>query len=108
VFFRLAGNTENTNPIESSAAFGVVFTGVGSRKDDQLGLAIGYLKSNTDVITTPEDTEWSLEFYYKFMLADGKFQITPNLIYVADPGGGGLAWEDDTLFILGVRFYVPF
>ena len=39
---------------------------------------------------------------------DGKFQITPNLIYVADPGGGGLAWEDDALFILGVRFYVPF
>ena len=107
LFFRITGNSENTNIAEASAAFGLVYTGIGARKDEA-GLAIGYIKANTDVITLPEDTEWTLELYYKFMLADGKFQITPNLIYVSDPGGGGLAWEDDTLFILGVRFYVPF
>jgi hypothetical protein len=109
LFFRIAGNSEDTNFVEASAAFGMVYKDIGARKDE-LGLAIGYVKANTNsaIGFLPEDTEWSLEFYYKFMLADGKFQITPNLIYVADPGGGGLAWEDDTLFILGVRFYVPF
>jgi len=110
LFFRIAGNSENTNFVEASAAFGLVYTGIGTRKDDQVGFAIGYIKANVDTAigALPEDTEWTLELYYRFMLADGKFQITPNLIYVADPGGGGLAWEDDTLFILGVRFYVPF
>jgi hypothetical protein len=109
LFFRIAGNSESTNFVESSAAFGLVWSGIGARKE-VAGLALGYVKGNADSLigVLPEDTEWTLELYYKFMLADGKFQVTPNLIFVSDPGGGGLAWEDDALFILGVRFYVPF
>ncbi len=109
VFIRIAGNNKDVNPVEASAAFGFVWTGIGNRKDDQFGLAIGYIKANTDFDPLlPEDTEWTLELYYKFMVADGKMQITPNIIYVKDPGGGGLAWQDEVLWILGVRFHVPF
>ena len=109
LFLRISGNNKDVNPVEASAAFGFVYNGFGSRKDDQFGLAVGYLKAN-DVVdpSLPEDTEWTLELYYKFMFANGKFQMTPNIIYVKDPGGGGTGWEDEVIWILGIRFHVPF
>jgi carbohydrate-selective porin OprB len=60
------------------------------------------------VITLPEDTEFSLEVYYRYMAEDGKLQITPHLIFVSEPGGGQLVFGDDALFILGLRIHVPF
>jgi len=108
-FFRIAGNTEDIASIESGASAGFVWTGVGSRPEDELGFAVYTLRANENVMVgLLEDSEWAFELYYKYLAADGKFQITPNLMFVNHPGGGGLAWEDDSLWILGVRFYVPF
>ncbi|MHC4452809.1 MAG: carbohydrate porin, partial [Planctomycetota bacterium] len=108
-FARIAGNTEDVASVETSASFGAIYQGVGSRPDDQIGLGVYYLKANNNVmIGLLDDSEWACELYYKWMVADGRMEITPNLMFVSDPGGGGLAWEDDTLWILGVRFYVPF
>jgi len=109
LFARLAGNTEDVAAVELGAAFGFVWSGVGSRPDDQLGVGIYYLSANEDVMVgLLEDTEVAVEVYYKYMAADGKFQVTPFMQWVSDPGGGGLAWEDDSLWILGLRIYVPF
>jgi hypothetical protein len=111
VFVRLAGNTEDVATVEFSASFGAVMTGIGSRPDDQVGLAIGLLTANSDSpggAGLPEDQETVIEIYYKWVTANGKFQVTPSFMYVANPGGGGTGWEDDTLMIFGVRIYVPF
>jgi hypothetical protein len=29
-------------------------------------------------------------------------------MYVSDPGGNASPWQDDALFILGIRIHVPF
>ena len=89
-----------------SASVGMIYTGVGSRKDDQFGVGFGYLKANTDVFVSPEDTEWVVEAFYKYAAANGKFQITPSVQYISDPAGG--SFIDDSLWILSIRFYVPF
>ncbi|MHC4952650.1 MAG: carbohydrate porin [Planctomycetota bacterium] len=102
----IAGNTEDTNDVELSASFGFVYMGVGDRADDQIGVAVGYLKANTTVTgDLPEDAEWLVEAYYKYMAAGGHFQLTPYVQYISDPAGGE---TEDSLFILGIRFYVPF
>ena len=82
-----------------------------SRPDDQVGIALGFLTANSDTLGNaglPEDQETVVEIYYKWVTANGKFQVTPHFMYVANPGGGGTGWEDDTLLIFGVRIYVPF
>ena len=53
------------------------------------------------------DTEMVIEAYYKYITADGKLQITPHLQYIGDPGVGATLTET-SLFVLGVRIYVPF
>lgn len=112
VFVRIAGNSEDVASVESSISFGAVMTGIGSRPDDQVGLAIGVLTANNNAANPnfplPSDRETTVEVYYKYVTANGKMQITPHIMYVKDPGGGGLGWVDDTLFIFGVRIYVPF
>jgi len=110
VYAVISGNTEGSNPVEMAWHIGAVWNGVGqNRPDDQVGLAFGMLNTNTDVITTPEDSELVLEIYYKYVTENGKMQITPHIMYVADPSGGGAGWDqDDSLFILGVRIHVPF
>ena len=106
VFFILSGNTENTNDVEMSFSVGMIYTGIGSREDDQFGVAFGYLKANDEVYVSPEDAEWVVEAFYKYMAANGKFQITPSVQYIGDPAGG--TYSEDALWILSIRFYVPF
>lgn len=111
VFFRIAANGEDINPVELDASLGAAFHGLlESRPDDVLGVAIGFISANDTVVTVSEDTEVTLEIYWKFVgREDGKLQITPHLIYVADPGGGTPGtFADDQLFILGLRVHVPF
>ena len=113
IWFIIAGNSKDINPVELSASFGWVMTGMGqNRPDDQLGIAVGYLSANKTTfadngIVLPEDTEWVVEAYYKYMAAKGKFQISPYLQVISNPGGK-VNYTDSTLFILGIRFHVPF
>lgn len=107
---RIAVNGGDANPVQGDYSFGVAWNGpFGSRPDDQVGLALGFIQANEDVLVgVPESTEVTLEIYYKLMLEGGKLQVTPSLMFVSDPGGGLPPWDDDVLFILGVRVYVPF
>ncbi len=109
VWLVIAGNNKDVNPVEMSGSIGMVYTGVGgNRPDDQIGLAIGYMKINEDVTgPAPEDTELVVEAYYRYMAAKGNFQVTPYLQFINNPGGK-FDYTDSTLFILGIRFYVPF
>jgi len=114
VFVRVNANGGDFNPVDFDASGGVVFRGlIGSRPDDTLGIAVGFISLQT-VTTGPiasfvptEDTEFTLEVYYRYMTEDGKLQFTPHLIYISDPAGG-VGWTEDSLFILGFRIFVPF
>jgi len=106
VWVIISGNTQDTNDVEFSWSVGMVYTGIGSRKDDQVGIGVGYMGVNDDVFLAPEDGEYVVEAYYKYMAAGGKFQITPSLQFVTDPGAG--RWDESSLFLLSIRFYVPF
>jgi len=109
VWVRIAVNGGEVNPVQGDYSFGAAWNGpFGRRPDDQAGIAIGIIQANEDVLVVPESTEVTLEIYYKLMLEGGKLQVTPSLMFVSDPGGGLPPWADDVLFILGVRFYVPF
>ncbi|HEX5135496.1 MAG TPA: carbohydrate porin [Planctomycetota bacterium] len=107
---RIAVNGGDANPVEADYSFGAVWNGPFARRpDDQVGAALGFISANTTVLPgIPEDTEVTIEIYYKLMLEGGKLQITPDLMIVLDPGGGLPPWQDDVLFILGVRVHVPF
>ena len=81
------------------------------------GLAVGIINTNDAGIRAftgnpldffPTSTEITIELYYRYMVEDGKLQITPHLIIVSDPGGGRSPWQDDLLIILGFRIFVPF
>ena len=109
LWVRIAVNGGEVNPVQGDYSFGAVWNGpFGQRPDDQAGIAIGIIQANEDVLVVPESTEVTLEIYYKLMLEGGKLQVTPSLMVISEPGGGLPPWTDDVLFILGVRFYVPF
>jgi len=109
LFFRVAGNTKDVNPVDMDFEIGAAFFGViGSRPDDVIGVAFGYISTNDNVTgTLPEDKELTIEVYYNFMVEDGKLQVTPHFMWIMDPNGDAFSC-DDTLMILGVRVYVPF
>jgi len=109
LFARIAANSSDVNPVEMDFSLGAQWSGfMASRADDVIGLAFGYIKANDTVLLgIPEDTEMTFEFYWKLMLEEGKLQVTPHIMYVMDPGGG-INWIDDSLFIIGLRIYVPF
>lgn len=110
VYALISGNTEASNPVELSWSVGAVWNGVGdTRPDDQIGVAVGWLGTNSDVITTPKDSEFVIELYYKYITENGKMQITPHVMWISDPAAGGGGWaNEDSLWILGVRIHVPF
>ncbi|MHC4548524.1 MAG: carbohydrate porin [Planctomycetota bacterium] len=118
VFARLVANSGDANPVSGDFSFGAVITGpLGSRPDDTLGVAVGIIETNDEGIRSftgnpleffPQSTEITVEVYYRYMMEEGKLQITPHLIIVSDPGGGRSPWQDDLLFILGIRIFVPF
>lgn len=110
LWVRIAVNGGDVNPIEADYSLGVAWNGpFGRRPDDQFGAALGFIMANTTVLAgVPEDTEVTLEIYYKLMLEGGKLQVTPSFMFVNNPGGGLSPWQDDVLFILGIRVYVPF
>ena len=114
VFFRIATNTEDINPIELDASFGAVFVGlIGSRPKDVIGIGLAIANSNSShfnpaIAGLPQDSEKTVEIYYTFMAEDGKLQITFDVQIVTDPGGNGTGWLDDTLVVISVRIHVPF
>jgi len=109
VFVRFAGNTEDVNPVHYNVSFGGQWKGFWkARADDTVGVAVGVIKANEDTfVVLPEDTEWHIEAYYKFFFEDGKVQISPSILYVSNPGGA-IGFVDDSMFLLGLRIFVPF
>ena len=106
VFVQFALNTEDVNPVETSVNLGAVFMGIiGSRPDDEFGIAVGLLVYNPALFGADTDDEIHVEVYYKFVTADG-MQFTPHVMFVSDPGAGG--YNEDSLVVIGVRLHVPF
>ena len=108
VFARISGNSKDIQVVKNDFTLGVQWNGLGSRENDRIGAAFGWQSLNDQVITTPKDTEMVLEIYYLFALEDGKLQITPHLMYIKDPLGQGTLGGESSLWILGIRFFVPF
>ena len=114
VFFTGGFNAQNTNPIDYDFAFGFVFQDmIQSRPDDQFGVGMVFTHLDSDVVgNPPKDTEFAFELYYRIAMANGKVWVTPHFMFVVDPGGGqitdGGTFADSSVFILGVRVYVPF
>ncbi len=99
------------NHIESDWQAGAVFVGlIPDRPDDELGIAIGFIKGPVGAFTgasSPENHELVIELYYRFLVEEGKLQITPMVQFISDPGGGNFT-EPDSLVLLGLRMHVPF
>ena len=109
-FFKVTSNSSELNPVKVDGSLGLIFDGpFQSRPDDQLGFAFGLvdIRQDSDFGVFPEDSEGTLEIYYRFVTEGGKMEITPNVQVVTDPGGG-LGWQDDTLTLFGLRFFVVF
>jgi len=113
-FVRVTATGGDSNPADFDAQVGVIITGLaGSRPDDALGIAVGWISLQAVTrgpvagYTPIEDTEVTVEVFYKWMAEDGKLQITPFMQFINDPGGG-VGFTDDTLYIIGIRFHVPF
>ncbi len=111
VFVRIGANGNTINPVDFDAQLGAVFTGlVGSRPDDTFGIGLGFITTRDDSVmgnVFPDETEVTIELYYRFMLEGGKLQITPDVQFITDPGGG-LGFTEDTLVLLGIRVFVEF
>ena len=112
VFLRLAGNSNDLNPVRWDAQAGVEIRQVFGRAHDRIGIGLGVQQINHEVAEKlglePSDRETVFEIYYLFALEDGHLQITPNLMAVIDPGAGLPGWEDDLLVMLGLRVFVNF
>jgi hypothetical protein len=114
LFFTGGFNTADVNPVDYDFQLGVIFQGLmQSRPDDQFGGGVVFTHLDSDIVgAVPEDTEYAFEIYYRLTMAGGKVWVTPHFIFVMDPGGGTIAnggsFAEDSLFILGVRVYVPF
>jgi hypothetical protein len=114
IFFTGGFNTQDVNPVDQDFALGFVFQNmIASRPDDQFGAGLVFTHLDSDVVgTVPEDTEFSFELYYRIAMSNGKVWLTPSVIYIFNPGGGNItdggSFADDTIFILGVRCFVPF
>jgi len=113
LFVKITANGSDVNPVELDAVVGAVFNGlIGSRPDDQLGVGVGFIGLNDTAATFTEDTELTLEVFYRMVMEGGKMHATFGFQVITDPGGGPNTfvpgWTDDTLFVLNVRLFVPF
>ncbi len=116
IFVRINANGSDANPVELDASVGAVFNNViGSRPDDQIGVAVGFISlqdtsasfNGVGPFVFLEDTEVTIEVYYKAVFEGGKLNVTGGFQVITDPGGG-FGWADDTLFLIHVRIFVPF
>ncbi len=124
LFVTIASTGGDVNPVELDATVGIQWTApFGSRPDDILGIGIGWISLNDpttmnakdggsrDFDAPVEDTELTLEIYYVAMYEGGKYQITPFLQFINDPYQITESFQpnpQDTLFLLGIRFFVFF
>jgi hypothetical protein len=125
VFFTITGTGGDVNPIDLDATIGLQWTGAfDSRPDDVIGIAVGWISLDDGAIQNArdggrvayptafvEDVEITVELYYNAMYEGGKYQVTPFVQFIQDPtpivedfAPGG----QDSLVILGVRFFVFF
>lgn len=109
VFARVTGNSKDVMVVKNDFSLGAQYKGIGQRENDVAGVAFGWQSLNENVTgITPKDSELVLEIYYLFALEDGKLQITPHLIYIKDPMGQDWGNGESSLWILGIRIFVPF
>jgi hypothetical protein len=113
IFFKGALAAADVNPIEYDAELGLVLHGLSSKRpDDTLGAALGVISINDVVVdeisTDHKERELVLELYYRLVLEEGHLQVTPFLMFVADPGAGLTPWQDNSLTLIGLRVFAQF
>ncbi len=102
---------EGDVPIDGALSLGFqVGGGLWSRDDDVFGVAFGTVFTNDELegyYELPENVsdEYHLEAYYKLSFFEGKFELSPDLQVIWNPGGDD---DADTVTVLGTRMQVNF
>jgi hypothetical protein len=113
LFVRGALAAADVNPVEYDVELGLIIQSFSTRRpDDTIGAAFGVISINdvvVDSITTDhKERELVLELYYRLVLEEGALQVTPFVMFVADPGAGLTPWQDNSLSLVGLRVFAQF
>jgi len=105
-FFRYGYANSKKNDIANFWSFGFQYQGlIEGRDDDVLGAGFAQgIFSDRASTTYIDDYESVVELYYSAQVTPW-LNISPNIQYVANPGGGGSA---DDAVVLGVRAQMSF
>jgi porin len=112
VFFNYTRSDRRTSRLDSQLGIGLIYKGaLGSRPEDEIALAFGathvngrlaesaLLQNEAGLSIPVPHTEYVTELDYRAIMAPG-VEFSPNLQYVADPGG--IASRRDVL-VLGLK-----
>lgn len=114
VFLGYTHSDHSTSMLDTQFSVGATYKGaIPDRPDDELGLAFGTTHVNGrlaagealhDAAALPhfmpvQHTEYATELDYRIILVPGA-ELSPNVQYVADPGGVGAR---DNIVVLGLR-----
>lgn len=105
-FFRYGYANSRTNDIASFWSFGFQYQGLLEERDEDV-LGAGFAKgifSDKASTTYTDDYESVVELYYNAQVTPW-LNISPNIQYVANPGGSGTGSD---AFILGARAQMSF
>ena len=103
--FAQAGITDgDVNAIQGHLAAGVTLKGIlESRRGDSAGVYVSWADVTDEPGSGFTDDETAVEIYYKAAITPW-LNVSPALIYVASPGGGGI----DDAFVGQLRVEVLF
>jgi porin len=106
VFSRYGWANSNVNELANFFSIGLQYQGLfGSRDNDVLGLGFAHgTFSNKAAGNFPEDYESAIELYYNAQISPW-LNITPNVQYIANPGG---AKGISDAVVLGLRLQMRF
>jgi porin len=106
MFFRYGYTDANKNDITSFISVGFQYQGLlDGRDDDVLGVASAHgFFSDTANLSYPEDYESVLEVYYNAQVTPW-FNLSPNIQYIANPGGVKTAKD---AVVVGIRAHMAF
>lgn len=111
LFARYGQSTQGRVRFDRALTVGAEFGGsYWGRGNDRLGLAAGWLKTSDDYRAAdpdgygPSGTERLAELYYAWRLND-QLEISPDLQWIARPGGNGAARD---LIVVGLRAKASF
>lgn len=106
VFGRAGVADEKINQVVSYLGAGLIWSGMGGRADDHVGLAVAVANMSSDYsdATGSDDREVIWELTYRSQINEW-FAVQPDVQYVQDPGADPAIGD---ALVLGVRFEIAF